>query len=435
MNRLLKPNNKARNVLISALILAVAGFAYLHDPGARSATIDDLNAQKQSVQQKINSLNARIKDYQSQINAVQKQANTLKNQISILDLQITSTQTQIEETENKIDATNLEIADVTNQIIITQNNIDKQKEILRDLIGQINDMDQRSPLEIALENDNFTEFLNDLQYTTSIQERSQEALTKIKALKVDLEERQAELKKQKLALDVLNDQLNEQKNNLNTQRVSKQALLDQTRGQERQYQKLLAISEADQKALFDEINNLDAEIAKKLGNRRLPGIKGLFAWPMDGTMTQGYGNTGFTSLGYSFHNGIDLAAAPGTPIYAAADGTVLGTGTGNGAYGNWVTIKHPMSAKYGNRALVSLYGHMSSFVLKPGQTVKQGDLVGFEGNTGNTTRLLYGPHRGYHLHFTVFDFEGYGVNPGTLTKQFGNYKVPFGATYNPLDYL
>jgi murein DD-endopeptidase MepM/ murein hydrolase activator NlpD len=296
-------------------------------------------------------------------------------------------------------------------------------------------MDQLSPLEIALENDNFTEFLNDLQYTTSIQERSQEALTKIKALKADLETRQAELKKQKNDLDDLNTQLTKQKDGLNGQRVAKQSLLDQTKGQEKTYQKLLAVSQADQKALSDEINDLDNQIAKQLGSRRLPGIKGLFVWPMDGTLTQGYGNTGFTSLGYSFHNGIDIAAPPGKPIYAAADGVIQDTGTGDGAYGNWVSIKHPPLAKYGGKALISLYGHMSSFVAKKGNSVKQGDLIGFEGNTGNTTRLLYGPHRGYHLHFTVFDAEGYGVNKGTLTKQFGSYYVPFGATYNPLDYL
>ena len=78
---------------------------------------------------------------------------------------------------------------------------------------------------------------------------------------------------------------------------------------------------------------------------------------------------------------------------------------------------------------------MSSFKVKVGQAVKTGDLIGFEGNTGNTTRLLYGPHRGYHLHFTVFDSADYGVADGTLTKTYGPYKVPFGATYNPMDFL
>jgi murein DD-endopeptidase MepM/ murein hydrolase activator NlpD len=426
---------KQKSKLLVFLLIVSLVLLYFRGPWALGdATTDTLKTQKNEVQQKLNEVNNKIKSYQSQIAQVQKQANTLKNQVSLIDLQISSTSAQIDATNTKIDAANLEIADVTEQIVKTEQDIQKQKDILRELISQINDLDQRTPLEIALENENFAEFLNELQYTSTIQERSQEAMNQIKKLKADLEERQKELKKQKAELDALSSQLNEQKASLDKQRVAKQSLLDQTRGTEKNYQKLLAASKSESDALNKEIFDLDEQINKKLGNNRLPKIKGLLAWAMDGILTQGYGNTGFTSLGYSFHNGIDLAAPAGTPIYAAAAGTVLDTGTGKGAYGNWVAIKHPVSAKYGNRALVTLYGHMSSFVRKPGESVKAGDLVGFEGNTGNTTALLYGPHRGYHLHFTVFDFEGFGVAPGSL-KQFGKYEVPFGATYNPLDFL
>ena len=135
------------------------------------------------------------------------------------------------------------------------------------------------------------------------------------------------------------------------------------------------------------------------------------------------------------NNGIDIAAAAGTQILSAADGTVVGTGTGAGAYGNWVTIKHNITTSSGNRALITLYAHLSSFRVAAGQQVAQGELIGFEGNTGNTTRLLYGPHRGFHLNFTIFDAEGYGVAPGKYENVFGPYQVPYGATYNPLDFL
>jgi len=155
---------------------------------------------------------------------------------------------------------------------------------------------------------------------------------------------------------------------------------------------------------------------------------------MNGVLTQGYGNTGFTALGYSFHNGIDIAGPAGTPIYSAGDGTVAATGTGNGAYGNWVAIRHD-TGKFAAHPIITLYGHMSSFSMRTGQVVKEGDLVGFEGNTGNTTRLLYGPKRGYHLHFTVFDGSGFGVADGAYQKTYGAYQVPYGAPYNPLDFL
>lgn len=429
-----KRNNKKIASFFSALLIAGAFFALSNHPFVTGQSADDLQRQKADKQKSLQEIEKKIAGFKSEIKAIQGQANTLKNQISIVNLQIAQTEAEIDATEDMIDAANLEIADVTEKIVQTQNDIKKQKQVLRELIFEINDLDQRSPLEIALENDNFAQFLDQVQYTTSIQTKSQETLVKIKQLNADLEQRQAALKTEKANLDTLLKQLDLTIAGLNGQQAAKQDLLDQTRGQEKAYQALLTEEQKAQKALNDEIYNLDTQIAAKLGNNRIKPKRGLLAYPMAGTMTQGYGNTGFTSLGYSFHNGLDIAAKANTPIYAAADGVVAHTGTGEGAYGNWVTIKHN-TGPFASHAIVSLYAHMTSFVVKAGQEVKMGDLVGFEGNTGNTTRLLYGPHRGYHLHFTVFDANGYGVAKGTYENIYGAYMVPYGAPYNPLDFL
>ena len=429
-----KTNNNLKIFATSALLITGVVFGLNTGLIAMGQTAADLQQQKDAKQKELDAVQQKINDYQKQIKQAQSEANTLANQLKILNLQIVETQAQIEVTQDKIDAANLEIADVSDQIVKTQQGIDKEKQILKTLIVDINNLDQQSPLEIALANDNFQQFLDQVQYDASIQEQSQEALTKIKQLKTELDQRQADLKVQKSNLDILLKQLDITNASLGGQRKGKQQLLDLTKGQEKAYQKLLSTSEQQQKDLNDEINNLDNQIAAKLGNKKLQPIHGLLAWPMQGTLTQGYGNTGFTALGYSFHNGIDIAAAAGTPIYAAADGTVAATGTGDGAYGNWVVLRHD-TGKFAAHPIMTLYGHMSSFVMARGQVVKLGDLVGFEGNTGNTTRLLYGPHRGYHLHLTVFDAEGFGVAAGAYAKIYGPYQVPYGATYNPLDFL
>ena len=429
-----KSNNKKIAQAISVFLIAGALFAFGGRVFVVGQTADELQQQKAEKQRALDAIEAKISSFKSQIKAQQGQANTLKNQISIVNLQIAQTEAEIEATEGMVDAANLEIADVTEKIVQTQNDIKKQKNILRNLIFQINDLDQRSPLEIALENDNFSQFLDQVQYTTSIQVQSQEALVKIKQLTADLEQRQSALKTEKANLDALLTQLDLTIAGLTGQQAAKQDLLDETRGQEKAYQKLLAEQQNLEKALNEEIYNLDSQISAKLGNNKLKPIHGLLAYPMKGTLTQGYGNTGFTSLGYSFHNGLDIASKANTPIYAAGDGTVVGVGTGEGAYGNWVAIKHH-TGKFSGHPIISLYAHMSSFVLKNGQEVVMGDLVGFEGNTGNTTRLLYGPHRGYHIHFTIFDASGFGIAKGTYEKVYGPYMVPYGATYNPLDFL
>jgi murein DD-endopeptidase MepM/ murein hydrolase activator NlpD len=88
-------------------------------------------------------------------------------------------------------------------------------------------------------------------------------------------------------------------------------------------------------------------------------------------------------------NGIDLGAARGTPIRAAADGTVIiarNNGGWNGGYGNYVVITHDNGSQ-------TLYGHMKNAIVSPGQSVSAGQTIGYEGSTGEST--------GPHLHFEV----------------------------------
>ncbi len=96
------------------------------------------------------------------------------------------------------------------------------------------------------------------------------------------------------------------------------------------------------------------------------------------------------------HEGIDLVANTGTPVYAASDGAVIGAGP-NGRYGNWVRIKHAGK-------LTTVYGHLSGFApgMAPGSMVAKGELIGFVGNTGRST--------GAHLHFELLS-DGRPANP------------------------
>jgi murein DD-endopeptidase MepM/ murein hydrolase activator NlpD len=98
------------------------------------------------------------------------------------------------------------------------------------------------------------------------------------------------------------------------------------------------------------------------------------------------------------HEGIDLVAPPGTPVYAAADGVIVGAAP-NGRYGNWIRIDH-------GGKLATVYGHLMAFApgIEPGESVVQGELIGFVGSTGRST--------GAHLHFEVLS-DGKPVNPIT----------------------
>lgn len=96
------------------------------------------------------------------------------------------------------------------------------------------------------------------------------------------------------------------------------------------------------------------------------------------------------------HQGLDLAAPLGTPIYAASDGIVSGAAP-NGGYGNWMRIEH-------SRNVATVYGHLSAYAsgITAGTPVSQGQLVGFVGSTGRST--------GPHLHFEILD-KGTAIDP------------------------
>ena len=128
----------------------------------------------------------------------------------------------------------------------------------------------------------------------------------------------------------------------------------------------------------------------------------LFTWPLAAhTITAGW----YYSDG-KLHRAIDLRAAVGTPVYAAEDGTVDwvqawdGHSTrGDQSYGNLVRIRH---ADYNGGKLQTLYAHLKESKVKCGQAVKEGELIGYGGNTGNST--------GPHLHFEV-RLNGTRCNP------------------------
>ena len=116
-----------------------------------------------------------------------------------------------------------------------------------------------------------------------------------------------------------------------------------------------------------------------LGGSGAP-IPGYFAWPLAG---------GIVTQGLHGWNAVDIGAPKGTPIYAAAAGTVIvakNNGAWNGGYGNYVVISHPNGTE-------TLYAHMSQVLTSPGASVSQGDTIGRVGMTGEAT--------GNHLHFEV----------------------------------
>ena len=127
--------------------------------------------------------------------------------------------------------------------------------------------------------------------------------------------------------------------------------------------------------------------------------KALMKTPINGArLSSPFGNRKHPILGFTkHHNGTDFAAPTGTPVMASGNGTVIKAGwCGNG--GNCVRIRH-------NSSYTTGYGHLSKFATKRGRRVRQGQVIGYVGNTGMST--------GPHLHYTV-SYNGKFINSQKL---------------------
>lgn len=144
------------------------------------------------------------------------------------------------------------------------------------------------------------------------------------------------------------------------------------------------------------LKNMGIDLTSLFGGGGNVASLGGLLWPSDtSTITSWFGYRDDTGgVGSSYHQGLDIGASYGTPIYAAADGAVELAGE-YGGYGNAVKLNN-------GGGLETLYGHMSSVAVSSGQVVTKGQVIGYVGSTGNST--------GPHLHFSVL-VDGEQVDP------------------------
>ena len=142
--------------------------------------------------------------------------------------------------------------------------------------------------------------------------------------------------------------------------------------------------------------------AKKIFSNTLPNVD--FIWPISGRISSIFGlRRFFNEQERRPHSGLDIAAPEGTPIKATASGTVIDSGDFFFS-GNLVYLDH-------GQGLVSMYAHMSKLLVKPGDYVTQGDIIGEVGETGRVT--------GPHLHFAVIANRTL-IDPMFMLPQDGN---------------
>ncbi len=411
------------------LIFAFYGFTVQAD------TVSDLEAKIGERNKEIQALEAEIGKLGDQIASVNAEAETLEDAIKQLNLTDKKLTADIQLTERRIAKANATIAELALLIVDKERQIKTGDSALAESIRILREFDSRSFVEVIFGESGFTGFWNSFQGLQQFQGEVQKRVETLQELKIDHEEAQESSKIEKRNLIAYNARLADQKEIIRQNKAEKNTLLAQTKNRESEYKILLESREEKRRALEEELREFEAQLRVEIDPESLPKPgKGVLRWPLSSvTITQYFGNTPFATKNPQVyknkgHNGIDLRAAPGTPVMSAANGVVIGTGNtdtvrGCYSYGKWVLIKH-------YNGLTTLYAHLSLIKATEGVEVKAGELIGYSGKTGYST--------GPHLHFTVYAAQGVRVERFTNSVNCKNALIPIAPTdayLNPLSYL
>lgn len=353
----------------------------------------------------------------SEISETEKKAEELENQKKAaegekasLENQLNGILTEMDETKAKIEAKEIEVREKEEELVQAKIDENDQYESMKKRIKYMYENGNSQFIEILCESKSIGEFLNNAEYITTISQYDRNMLTEFQQIVEAVAEQEEMLKTEYAELETLQDSLIAKQEELNQlvegkEEELKQISADLGATQERLAQLKEAAAAAARKQ--EELARLakaqaEAQAQANAGSGGGAGAavvsgNGMFTHPCPGysriSSEFGWREAPIAGAGNN-HKGMDLAAPTGTPIYAAAAGTVT-TARYSSSAGNWVVINH------GN-GLQTYYMHASALYVSEGQSVSKGQNIAAVGSTGQST--------GPHLHFQVM-LNGTPVNP------------------------
>lgn len=370
----------------------------------------------------LNSIKDQIEANESEISAVESEVQGYLDEISVLDSEIATYTDKLDKLQTQVDNLNDQIEKYQNELQNSAQLYNSAEDVYTTRLRAIYENGIPSVFDILVTSDGIGDFFSKLNVYTSILEYDQSLIGNMKSQKEYTDYLMSNIEEGRLSLEQLTYDVEKSTNELQSVKDERQAIVDDLNSSKTE---LLAASKILLEEQEEAEANLQAQIAAAAaqnggGNNQY--FSGIFVWPTTSSyITAGFG--WYSPGGYStWHSGTDIGVSRGTQVMAAASGTVITaltvTSDPNGpytsagykdhsfsaangyGYGNYIMIDHGVGSD-GNR-LYTLYGHLSSVAVSPGQTVSQGQIIGYSGNTGNSY--------GAHLHFEV-RVNGSAVNP------------------------
>ena len=401
-------------ILLSLVSTALIVMVHAASSSEIKSKLADLRAKQAEIQKQSDELEKSIAENKDQ-------TKTLVSQKAEIDQEMEMSRQKIENLNEQIQQLNLLIAEKQTEL---EASVAKEEALQKQYKARLRSMEETGSVSywsILFRASSFSDLLDRVDMIREIAESDQLMLKQLSAATQAVETERADLEQQKLDLQQTEDDLAVEQAELETKRAKADTLITQMQAEYASLSDEFLAAEADEAAVREQIKKTETDYFNALAKEQAAAAaaaaaanktsnsnnssasssggasSGSFAFPLAYStgVTCAYGPRVHPINGNkSFHCGVDLAAGMNTEIYATKSGTVTGATYGE-ANGYYVTINH-------GDGYSSIYAHMTNYVVSVGDSVKQGQLIGYVGTTGWST--------GPHLHFEIL-YNGSNVNP------------------------
>jgi murein DD-endopeptidase MepM/ murein hydrolase activator NlpD len=374
-----------RSAALVVLVLLAAATPALGDDATKKHAVD---ARISSLQARTAAHRRRETELRDEVAGYTTRIRALEARVGDVSLRLQTLESDLSLHQRRLDALNKLFKLQSDRLTFLKGQYAAAVQALNHRLVDIYESDAPSSLDVFLGANNVQDALDQVAYLTDIGVQDRRIATEVADAKLQAAAARAKTKKLRVrvhgetgviearatqARDV-RDELVGARNDLSGSRRQRLTDLSQLSSQDRADAQEVDALQAASAALTERIR-----AAQGQSSSTTPSSAGLI-WPVSGPVTSPFG----WRWG-RLHEGIDIGVSYGTPIHAAASGTVIYCGWESG-YGNLTVLDHG-----GN--LATAYGHQSSIAVGCGQHVAQGDVIGYVGSTGHST--------GPHLHFEV----------------------------------
>jgi len=384
-----KPRRRWLTSLLAMALALLASCAVAVATAPAKSSSEKLEA----VEEKIGAVEEREGVLTSDIAAMEDEISALEGQVSALRNQEAAAEEELAAKEAELKSAEDELREALERLETLRGRLKRALVNLRERLVAIYTYGTTDITSVILSSEDYGDMVARTEYFDAIQESDEKLAGRVRELRDEAKKLVRQRKIAKLTIEDARDAIAAKEQRLETTRstleqregalLSKRAERRQTlrgiEGERDEHEEVAADLRAQ---IAQEIAEATGGVALPAGPMPSPSAAGLI-WPLEGTLTSGFG--------YRWgrmHEGIDISVPEGTPIRAAADGTVIlmQSEYESGGYGNYTCIDH-------GGGLSTCYAHQSSFATSVGASVNQGDVIGLSGNTGHST--------GPHLHFEV----------------------------------